>query len=116
MRQKHTIQVETMGLHPRTCQQCGKGFESRSDYAYRKETGHGKSIWFCSHKCIRAFEREALVRNRRGKAPGDDAQKILRLLKRGLSQSQVADELGIRPQRVAEIRDRWLDWEVRKDA
>ena len=111
MRQKHTTQVETLGLHPRKCHVCGKGFECRNDYVFHRKSKNGDRKWFCSYKCMRAYEREVFYKTRKG--PSYDELKVLRLLKNGMSQSQIADEMGIRPQRVSEIRDRWENREVR---
>lgn len=44
---------EALGLHPHKCRACGKVFESRGGYVYKKPNGHGKYIYFCSWTCFR---------------------------------------------------------------
>ena len=116
MRKKHTTQTETLGLHPRKCHKCGKDFECRYEYAFKLSDKKKHAKWFCSYSCLRSFEKAALMKNRRGSKPSYEAQKILRLMAEGVSMSKIAEDLGIRHQRVADIRDRWQDWEVRKNA
>jgi YHS domain-containing protein len=54
------INRETVGLYNRICTQCGKHFEGRSEYAYKVQDKHitDKYYYFCSWKCLRAYERE----------------------------------------------------------
>ena len=53
------MSFEMLGLHKRECKQCGKQFESRTSYAYRIPTRKtGQFTYFCSWKCLRAYEQE----------------------------------------------------------
>lgn len=54
---------KAIGLHAHVCKSCGKTFECRTSYAYKKNVGKHNSttIWFCSYTCMRSFEKEKLV-------------------------------------------------------
>lgn len=49
---------EALGLHEHTCHTCGKNFECRTDYAYKKYTTRSRGTeYYCSYTCMRKAER-----------------------------------------------------------
>ena len=53
---KKRVQVETLGMHTHICPVCGREFECRQEYAYKRFTKDKKSIYFCSWSCLRKAE------------------------------------------------------------
>ena len=50
--------LKAFGLHEHTCYTCGKKFECRGEYAYKKFCGKEKGIiYFCSYTCMRKNEK-----------------------------------------------------------
>lgn len=52
---------ETLGLHERKCVQCGKDFEARQEWQYKRPKtvhDHTSYRYFCSYRCLRAYEKE----------------------------------------------------------
>ena len=52
------INDKLIGLWPHKCHVCGKMFECTKDYVYKILRKGGAYTWFCSYKCMRAFEKE----------------------------------------------------------
>jgi hypothetical protein len=53
--------VEALGLKEHKCTVCGKKFECKTTYAYRKVNKKGKAnIYFCSYSCMRKYEKGGL--------------------------------------------------------
>lgn len=46
-------------LYARKCHQCGKRFESGTEWAYKcdKQKGKKGKYYFCSWRCLRQFDR-----------------------------------------------------------
>lgn len=97
-----SIQV---GLYAHKCKTCGKEFEGRSEWVYKAETSKGKKAynWFCSHKCIRQYEKE----HTKVKKPTEAQQRILDLLDKGIPPTEAGRMLGITYGAVAKVRDKW---------
>ena len=50
---------KTIGLHKHCCAVCGKVFESRIDYVYKKYTSKSKGTdYYCSYTCMRKAEKD----------------------------------------------------------
>ena len=52
---------ESVGLHPHKCYVCGKEFECRVEYTYRryKKGAKGNTYdYFCSYTCMRKAQKE----------------------------------------------------------
>ena len=96
-----------IGLYPHKCKQCGKKFEGRSEWVYKleKQKGSKDYIWFCSHKCIRQYEKD----HTKVKKPSEREQQILDLLKKGYTPTEAAKKLGITYGAVAKVRDKWTN-------
>lgn len=96
-----------IGLYPHKCKECSKKFEARSEYAYKLHRFRSSDDydWFCSYKCLRAFE----AKHSKKKKPSEREQEILDLLKRGINPTEVGKKLGMSYQMVAYIRDKWRD-------
>lgn len=49
---------EAFGYFPRKCKNCGKNFESRYEYAYKRNREYGKGqYYFCSYSCMREYDK-----------------------------------------------------------
>ena len=94
-----------IGLYPHKCKECGKKFEARSEYAYklhRYKTSDDYD-WFCSYKCLRAYESK----HTRKKKPNERDQQVLDLISEGMSLTEIGRKFGITYGMVAYIRDKW---------
>ena len=50
--------LKTIGLHEHKCYVCGKVFECRVDYVYKKHTNKAKGTeYYCSYSCMRKAEK-----------------------------------------------------------
>jgi len=50
--------LKTIGLHEHVCYTCGKTFECRSEYAYKKYTSRTQGTeYYCSYTCMRKAEK-----------------------------------------------------------
>ena len=96
---------KTVGLYKHKCKQCMKEFECRREYAYKIpfSKNDGRYYWFCSYKCIRAYERDHDKR----KKPTEAQKRILDLLDSGMKLADAARMLGMRYSQVAFIRDKF---------
>ena len=94
-----------IGLYPHKCKECGKKFEARSEYAYKlhKYKTSDDFVWFCSYKCLRAYEDK----HTRKKKPNERDQKVLDLIREGISLTEIGRRFGITYGMVAYIRDKW---------
>ena len=95
--------MEKLGLYHRKCKQCGKHFECRIEYAYKrpKKTDNSTFHYFCSYKCVRAYDAE------NARKPTPKQQEILTLLNRGMSLKEVGETVGVNASRVGRVRDLW---------
>lgn len=51
--------LKTIGLHEHVCFTCGKTFECRADYVYKKRVSKTKNPeYFCSYTCMRKAEKD----------------------------------------------------------
>ena len=50
------MMLKTIGLYKHRCRVCGKEFECRSSYAYKRGR-NDNYIWFCSWHCIREYDK-----------------------------------------------------------
>ena len=88
-----------IGLYPHKCRECGKKFEARTEYAYKlhKYQSSDDCDWFCSYKCLRAYESK----HTRKKKPNERDQKILDMISEGLSLTEIGKRFGITYSMVA---------------
>ena len=98
-----------IGIYVHKCPICGKKFECRSDYGWKKQLGNkgDKFAWFCSYSCMREFERTKI------KKPTKRQKEIMDTLKSTKNIEETARILGIKRGRVVAVRDQW---EYRKEA
>ena len=40
------------------CAVCGKDMYAGEEWAYKRRDGKGKPKWFCSYKCMRAYDKK----------------------------------------------------------
>jgi len=52
------IYTETMNLREHICEICGKKFECRPEYTYKKLSKRNKAIFYCSWTCMRKGEKD----------------------------------------------------------
>lgn len=99
--------MKSIGLYPHKCKKCGKKFEARSEYAYKlhKFKTSDEFVWFCSYRCLRAYENT----HSKKKKPSEREQEILNLIAKGINLTDVGRRFGITYQAVAYIRDKWRD-------
>ena len=102
------IVSKNIGLYPHKCKQCGKEFECRSEWAYKlPRKGRLDHFWFCTHRCIRAYE-EAL-QEKKMRTPSERDREILELLAEGVGATEIARKMGLSYYQVVRIRDKWAD-------
>ena len=56
------VETETLGLFKRKCSECGKDFESHTEYVYkRNRKGRKKAAYdyFCSYSCMRKWDKRS---------------------------------------------------------
>lgn len=58
-----------LDLYPHKCKQCGKYFKCSKQYVYKAGIRKG-IVWFCSYKCLRAYETEDHGEKRKYQAMG----------------------------------------------
>ena len=99
-----------VGLFPHKCKECGKKFEARAEYAYKlhKYKTCDEFIWFCSYRCLRAYEGK----HSRKKKPSQRDREILDLLAQGVCPTEIGKRLGMTYQAVAYVRDKWTDTKI----
>lgn len=50
-------EFHALGLITRKCAICGKEFDARKEYVYKKETKNKTIKWYCSYSCYRKAEK-----------------------------------------------------------
>ena len=93
----------SIGLHEHECEQCGKKFECRSEYAYKKQRRSGLAVyrWFCSYKCMRAYETTSK------KHPTKRESEILDQLNKGLKCAEICKNSGVSKSYVYQVKNKW---------
>ena len=53
-----------IGLYPHKCKNCGKRFEARSEYVYKRDRANKSKEfdWFCSYRCLREAELKEVTK------------------------------------------------------
>lgn len=94
-----------VGLYEHKCKQCGKHFECRSEYAYKlsKRNSTKGFHYFCSYKCLRAYEEE----HSKKKKPNEKERQMLELLKAGIGLNEISRQLDVSKSYVTMTRDKW---------
>lgn len=94
----------SIGLHEHECIQCGKKFECRNEYAYKKPRRSGLAIyrWFCSYKCMRTYETTSK------KHPTKRESEILDQLNKGLKYDEICKNSGVSKSYISQVKKKWL--------
>ena len=84
--------MKLFDLFDRKCRQCGKHFESRKEYSYRKTVKKGRYIYFCSYKCMRLYEKARMEKKVKY---SEIEQSVYKALAAGMTPKETADALGL---------------------
>ena len=108
---KDEIKNIQVGLYSHKCKQCGKDFECRAEHRY-KIVRYGRIDcydWFCSWKCIQAYREinTKIKMNSKVKKPNERDQKILDMLDKGLSLTEIGKRFGLSRGAIGKVRDKW---------
>ena len=88
----------------KTCTNCGKEFVTTcGDWAFKKYKGRGDQ-YYCSWKCIRAWEKE----HEKPARKIDEREKIIQALSDGLSVKEVSVLLNVDASKVSYWKKRMV--------
>ena len=103
-------------LHERKCKVCGRDFciASVEQWAYKIRKSRDEILLVCSWRCLRKLEKEneekeAAARAVKAMSAGQKSVMVRRLVLKGMSDSEIARETGMRAQLVHYYRRKIME-------
>lgn len=86
----------------RTCPMCGKIFIAREgEWAYKRRDSNHRVKYFCSWGCLQKFDQQ-----KPKKVAAEKREKLIELIKRGMTASEIVRTTGIEKTKVRYWMDR----------